>query len=106
MRKRAFRSQGREFPVSLPAPLDEGRNGGQSPGTMAATQARIARTLAVVGATGAERIVVDPASSIAHALPIGMVLDVTAERHARDWARPQFFYVVYAYLILRARGLN
>ena len=73
---------------------------------MAAAQGRIAETLAVVEASEAEGIAVDPASSIAHALPIGMVLDVTAERYARDWALPQFyFHVVTAYAILRAQGI-
>ena len=102
-----FRLQGREFPVSLQALLDEGRNGGEAPGTMAAAQERIAETLAVVEAAEAEGIAVDPVSSIAHALPIGMVLDVPAERYARDWALPQFyFHVVTAYAILRAQGIE
>ena len=102
-----FRLQGREFPASLQALLDEGRNGGEAPGTMAATQGRIAETLAVVEAAGAEGIAVDPARSIAHALPIGVVLDVTAEQYARDWALPQFyFHVVTAYAILRAQGIE
>ncbi len=102
-----FRLQGREFPASLQALLDEGRNGGEAPGTMAAAQGRIAETLAVVEAAGTEGIAVDPASSIAHALPIGMVLEVTAERYARDWALPQFyFHVVTAYAILRAQGIE
>ena len=102
-----FRLQGREFPASLQALLDEGRNGGEAPGTMAAAQGRIAETLAVVEAAGTEGIAVDLASSIAHALPIGMVLDVTAERYARDWALPQFyFHVVTAYAILRAQGIE
>lgn len=102
-----FRVQGREFPASLQALLDEGRNGGEAPGTMAAAQERIAETLTVVKAAEAEGIAIDPASSIAHALPIGMVLDVTAERYARDWALPQFyFHVVTTYAILRAQGIE
>jgi hypothetical protein len=57
----------------------------------------------VVEAAEAEGIAVDPVSSVAHALPIGLVLDATAERYARDWALPQFyFHVVIAYAILRA----
>lgn len=36
-----------------------------------------------------------------------MVLKVTAERYARDWALPQFyFHVVTAYAILRAQGIE
>lgn len=102
-----FRLQGRAFPASLQVLLDEGRNGSEAPGTMAAAQARIAETLAVVEAAAAEGIAVDPASSIAHELPIGMVLDVSAERYARDWALSQFyFHVVTAYAILRAQGIE
>ena len=102
-----FRLQGREFPSSLQALLDEGRSGGEAPGTMVAAQDRIAETLAVVEAAEAAGIEVDPSTRIAHALPIGMVLDVPAERYARDWALPQFyFHVVTAYAILRSQGID
>jgi hypothetical protein len=102
-----FRLQGRDFPPSLQVLLDEGRNGGERPGTMAEARERIAETLTVVEAAAAQGIAVDPASDIAHALPIGMILDVTAERYARDWALPQFyFHVVTAYAILRAQGVD
>ncbi len=61
----------------------------------------------MVAAAEAEGIAIDPASGIAHALPIGMVLDVTAERYARDWALPQFyFHIVTSYAILRAQGIE
>ena len=102
-----FRLQGREFPPALQALLDEGRSGGERPGTMAEARSRIAETLTVVRAAAAEGIVVDPASAIAHALPIGMVLDVSAEQYTRDWALPQFyFHIVTAYAILRAQGIE
>ena len=102
-----FRLQGRAFPASLQVLLGEGRNGSDGPGTMAAAEERIAETLALVEAAGAEGIAVDPASSIAHALPMGMVLDVTVERYARDWALPQFyFHIVTAYAILRGQGIE
>jgi hypothetical protein len=102
-----FRLQARAFPASLQLLLDEGRNGGEAPGTLAMAQGRIAETLAVVDAAVAEGITVDPASRIAHALPIGRVLDVTAEQYTRDWALPQFyFHIVTAYAILRAEGID
>ena len=102
-----FRLQTREFPPALQVLLEEGRNGGERPGTMAEATARIAETLAVVDAAAAEGIAVDPSAGIAHALPIGMVLDVSAERYVRDWSLPQFyFHVVTAYANLRAQGIE
>ncbi|QNE32397.1 DUF1993 domain-containing protein [Sphingomonas sp. NBWT7] len=102
-----FRLQRRDFPPALDALLDEGRNGAEAPGTIADAQARIAETLAVIDTAARKGIAIDPASRIEHALPIGMVLDVTAQGYARDWALPQFyFHVVTAYAILRAEGIE
>ncbi len=103
----AFRLQGQEFPPALQVLLDEGRNGGERPGTMAEARARIVETLTVVEAAAVQGIVVDPSVDIAHALPIGMVLDVSAKQYVRDWAIPQFyFHIVTAYAILRAQGIE
>ncbi|WP_085810947.1 DUF1993 domain-containing protein [Sphingomonas sp. TZW2008] len=102
-----FRLQHRDFPASLEALLEEGRNGAEAPGTIADAQARIAETLVVIDVAAGEGIAIDPASRIEHALPIGMVLDVAAQDYARDWALPQFyFHVVTAYAILRAEGID
>jgi hypothetical protein len=102
-----FRLQTQDFPPSLQALLDEGRNAGEQPGTLADAQARIAETLTVVEAAAVADIAIDPATMIAHALPNGMTLDLTAEQYARDWALPQFyFHVVTAYSILRAQGVE
>ena len=101
------RLQRRPFPPSHQILLDEGRNAGERPGTMAAARARIAETIAVVEAAAAPGIAMDPATPIAHALPTGMTFDLTAEQYARDWALPQFyFHVMAAYAILRAEGVE
>ena len=101
-----FRLLEQDFPPALNALLDEGRNAGERPGTLADAQTRIAETLAVVEAAAAG-IAIDPAAPIAHALPNGMILDLTAAQFARDWALPQFyFHVVTAYSILRAEGID
>ena len=100
------RLQRLDFPPSHQILLDEGRNAGERPGTMTAARARIAETVAVVEAAAAAGIAIDPAAPIAHALPIGMTFDLTAEQYARDWALPQFyFHVMTAYAILRAQGV-
>ena len=50
---------------------------------------------------------IDPAAPIAHALPQGMIFDLTAGQFARDWALPQFyFHIMTAYAILRAQGVD
>lgn len=102
-----FRLTGQAFPASLQALLDEGRNAGERPGSIADAKDRVAGTIAVVEAVAAEGSWIDPAAAIAHALPNGMTLDLTAERYARDWALPQFyFHVVTAYSIIRAQGVD
>ena len=102
-----FRLQGREFPPELQVLLDEARDSGERPGTLAAARARIAETLAVVEAAARDGFKLDGDAPIAHALANGMVLDVTATTYARDWALPQFyFHVVTAYAILRAQGVE
>ncbi len=102
-----FRLLEQEFPPALQTLLDEGRNAGERPGTLADAQARIVETIAVVEAAAAKGITIAPAAPIAHALPNGMILDLTAEQYARDWALPQFyFHVVTAYAIIRAQGVE
>ena len=66
----------------------------------------MAEAVAVVEAA-ADALTVDRAMPIAHALPQGMVFNLTAEQYARDWALPQFyFHVMTAYSILRAQGVE
>lgn len=97
-----YRLKGQDFPDSVRLLLDEGRNAGEHPGTIAGAQARIDETLAVVNAFAAEVLDVDPRTPIAHDLPMGMVFDLSAEQYVRDWALPQFyFHVMTAYAILR-----
>lgn len=98
-----FRLQGQSFPASLEELLNEGRNAAECPGSIADAQARIGETVAIVEAVASSALDINPATPIAHALPMGMVFDLTAEQYARDWALPQFyFHVMTAYAILRA----
>ncbi|RJF90302.1 DUF1993 domain-containing protein [Sphingomonas cavernae] len=102
-----FRLQGREFPASVEVLLNEGRSAADHPGSVADARARIDETIAVVEAVAQHALDVDRATPIAHALPAGMVFDLTAEQYARDWALPQFyFHVMIAYAILRAEGVD
>ncbi|MCP1468390.1 hypothetical protein J3E64_000057 [Sphingobium sp. OAS761] len=102
-----YRLKGEAFPPALTQLLDEGRDAGERPGTIADAQARIAQTLALVEALAAQIADGDPDRMIAHDLPMGLVFDLTAEQFARDWAMPQFyFHIMTAYAILRREGVE
>ena len=100
-----YRLLGQAFPPSIEVLLDEGRNAADRPGSMADAQARIAETIAMIEAADVPELY--PATPIAHALPQGMVFDLTAEQYVRDWALPQFyFHVMTAYAILRSHAVE
>ena len=102
-----FRLRGEVFPASLEVLLDEGRNAGEQPGSIADAKARIAETIALLDAVPPAALDQDPEAPIAHALPAGMIFDLTAEQYARDWALPQFyFHLMIAYAILRSEGVE
>jgi hypothetical protein len=88
--------------------LDEGRNGGEQPGTLADARARIAEALAFVDSLPPQALdQVSGGQPITLTLPMGLTFDLTREQFARDWALGQFyFHVIAAYAILRARGVE
>lgn len=101
-----FRLKGEDFPVSVGILLDEGRNAGGHPGSIADAQARIDETIALLDGLAPGALDENPEKPIAHALPTGMVFDLTAEQYARDWTLPQFyFHLTIAYAILRSEGV-
>lgn len=102
-----FRLQGQGFPPSVEILLNEGRSAAEHPGTIGDARARINETVALVEAAAANALHVDPATPVAHSLPMGMIFDLTAEQYTRDWALPQFyFHVMAAYAILRNQGVD
>lgn len=102
-----FRLQGEVFPAALANLVDEGRNAGEQPGSIADAQIRISETIAMLEAVGPAAIDEDPEAQIAHALPSGMIFDLTAEQYARDWTLPQFyFHLMTAYAILRVEKVE
>ena len=101
------RLKGEDFPDSLGALRDEGRNGAEHPGSIADAKGRIAQTLVLLEVLAPDALDAAAGTMIAHALPNGMILDLTAEQYARDWALPQFyFHLMTAYAILRANGVE
>jgi hypothetical protein len=102
-----FRLRQEALPPSVELLLNEGRNAAEHPGSIADARARIAETIAIVEAAATGAPDTDPATPIAHALPQGMIFDLTAEQYVRDWALPQFyFHLMAAYTILRAQGVE
>ena len=101
------RVQENSLPDAVEILLNEGRNATEHPGSIADARARIGETVSFVKELAAEAVQADFAAPIAHALPNGMIFDLTAEQYARDWALPQFyFHVMVAYAILRREGVD
>lgn len=97
------RLTGQPFPAAVAELLDEGRHANDRPGSLAEARARIAETLVLIDRLGPDALDMDPGQPIAHALPNGMVFDLTAAQYARDWTLAQFyFHVMTAYAILRS----
>jgi len=102
-----FRLKGQDFPASVQNLLEEGREAGEHPGSIASARARIDQTIAMLDDLAPGALDGDPERPIAHALPNGIVFDLTAEQYARDWALPQFyFHLMIAYAILRSEGVD
>jgi hypothetical protein len=102
-----YRLTGTAFPTSLTELLEEGRNAGERPGSLADAHARIAETIAFLAELAPGALDMDPDSPIAHQLANGMIFDLTAEQYARDWMLGQFyFHVMTAYSILRSAGVD
>ncbi len=99
------RLQDRPVAPAVAMLLEEGRHAAERPGTIAAAQARITEAVTMVAA--ADAFVVEADTPVAHALPQGMVFDLTGAQYVRDWAIPQFyFHVMAAYTILRTQGVD
>ncbi|RIV80860.1 DUF1993 domain-containing protein [Aurantiacibacter xanthus] len=101
------RLRGEDFPPLVDELLNEGRNAGEQPGTIVEARARIEQVLAEVRKLAEDVPVGDDDRPIEHALPMGLVFDLSAEQYTRDWALAQFyFHVMIAYAILRAGGVD
>lgn len=102
-----FRVRGESFPPSIEILLNEGRDGAERPGTLEQAKSRIDETIALVNSLSTDAFDEDLEKPVAHALPNGMIFDLTIEQYARDWALAQFyFHVMTAYAILRNQGVD
>lgn len=102
------RLRGEEHPPAVEAILNEGRNAGEAPGTLAAARARINQALDHLNSFPANALDEVPEDQpIVLDLPMGMTFDLTRAQFARDWALGQFyFHVMAAYAILRNQGIE
>ena len=103
-----LRLLGQPLPQSVEDTLNEGRNAGEHPGTLAEARARIDQALAWLDALGENALDGAPADQpMVLDLPMGLTFDLTREQFARDWALGQFyFHVMAAYAILRKEGVE
>lgn len=94
------------FPPALDELLEEGRAGGERPGTIAEALSRIDEALAYLGGLTPDALEGGAGRPLALELPMGIAFDLDGERYARDWALPQlYFHVMTAYAILRSEGV-
>lgn len=101
------RLRGEAFPQVWHDLLEEGRKGGDNPGTLTDAQSRISGTLSFLGTLAPDALDAGAERKIAHELPNGMVFDMTGTQYVRDWALPQFyFHLMTAYAILRHHGVD
>ena len=99
------RLKGEDFPGSISELLEEGRNAGDRPGSLADAKARIDETIALLNGLAPGSLDTNTDKPLVHALPNGIILDLSAEQYARDWTLAQFyFHVMIAYSILRSEG--
>ena len=90
------------FPSALDTLLEEGRNGGERPGTIAEALSRIDEALAFLNGLSPDALDDGAERPLALELPMGLAFDLDGERYARDWALPQFYFrTMTAYAILR-----
>lgn len=102
-----FRLQGKPFPDSIDDLIEEGRNAGERPGSLADAQARIDETVALLDGLAPDALDAKADKPLVHELPNGMILDLTAEQYARDWTLAQFyFHIMAAYSILRSEKIE
>jgi hypothetical protein len=101
-----YRLRGESLPEDVLQVRQEGREGGERPGTWAEARARVAEASALLTAVAPDEFDDTAEKPIAHDLPDGMVFDMTGEQYVRDWALPQVaFHQMIAYAILRQAGV-
>jgi hypothetical protein len=101
-----YRLRGEAVPEAVLEVRQEGRDGGERPGTWADARARVAEAARFLASVGPDELDAAADQPIAHELPTGMIFDMTREQYVRDWSLPQAaFHQIIAYAILRQAGV-
>ena len=101
-----YRLRGETVPEALLEVRQEGRDGGERPGTWAEARARLDEAASLLASVAPDEFDEAADRPVAHALPTGMVFDMTGEQYVRDWALPQAaFHQMIAYALLRHAGV-
>lgn len=101
-----YRLRGEAVPEGLLHVRQEGRDGGERPGTWGEARARVAEASDVLAKVAPGELDCAAAEPLEHALPNGMIFDMSGELYVRDWALPQVaFHQMIAYAILRQAGV-
>lgn len=102
----AYRLRGEDVPEAVLRVRQEGRDGGERPGTWAEARVRVADAAGFLATLRPDAFDTMADNPVAHELPTGMIFDMTAEEYVRDWALPQVaFHQMIAYAILRHAGV-
>jgi hypothetical protein len=102
-----YRLRGEEVPEAVLQVRQEGRDGGERPGSWAEARARVAEALELLASVGPDALDGAAGEPLEHALPNGMVFDMTGECYVRDWALPQAaFHQMIVYALLRQAGVE
>lgn len=102
-----YRLKYEAFPPIVDELLNEGRQGGERPGTIAEALSQIDEALLFLDSVPAGALDAGAERPLALELPMGLAFDLNGELYARDWAIAQFyFHVMTAYAILRSQGIQ
>ena len=101
-----FRLRGEQVPDAVLEVRQEGREGGERPGTWSQARARLREAMELLAAVGPGEFDAGAGEAIAHELPTGMIFDMTRAQYVRDWALPQAaFHQMIAYALPRQAGV-
>jgi len=100
------RLRGEETPADIVALRTRAAMAQDDPGTLDDLRAVLGQALAFLRSVGEDELDGAADRPLSHALPMGMVFDMTGATYVRDWALPQVgFHVDMAYALLRSAGV-